>query len=71
MDRVITICLDLVNTWGKSPNKLLNIIKEKRETKIIVLILLKFPRIVLNSLWRIKIILDHNKDQREGEAQKR
>ena len=69
--RVIAMCLDLVNTYGKRPKKLLYIIKENNETKNIVDPTQWIFNSALNSLWRVKIISLQHKDQREGEAQKR
>lgn len=67
--KVIAICLDLVNTYGKSPKKLLYKMRENKETKKIVEPTQWTVSKALNSLCKVKIIsLQHN-DQRDGEAQ--
>ena len=47
--RVIARCLVLVNTYGISPRRLLNIISENSDTNMMVLPWLLGPRRVLNS----------------------
>ena len=68
-DKVITICLDLVNTYGRRPKKLLNTINLNKLTNNIEVPTWEGVKSALNSLWRVWIIFLHNKDHREGEAQ--
>lgn len=56
-DRVIVMWLELVNTYDKSPKKLLNRINLNKEIKIRVDPLKdEGPLNILNSLWRKKKI---------------
>lgn len=68
-DKVITMWLDLVNTYGSRPRELLNIIRLKRLINKIVDPIWEESNKVLNSLLRIWSIFLHNNDQREGDAQ--
>lgn len=68
-DKVITICLDLVNTYGSNPKKLLNTINLNKLTNNIEVPTWEGVRSALNSLWRVWIIFLHRRDHREGEAQ--
>ena len=52
--------------YGRSPNLLLNTINENKVTKIIVLPTGEEANKILNSLWRVSRILNHNKDHRDG-----
>lgn len=68
-DRVITKWLDLVNTYGIKPKKLLYTIMVKIVTKIIDnLEKFGFSKI-LNSLWSVWIVLYQIKNQRLGVIQ--
>ena len=68
-DKVITIWLDLVKTYGKRPKKLLNTIKLNKLTNNIDVPICEGVKRALNSLWRVWIIFLHKRDHREGEAQ--
>jgi len=65
-DRVITKCLVLVKIYGRRPSLLLNTIKENSVTKIIVLPAGEEASKILNSLCKVSITLNHNKDHRDG-----
>ena len=66
---VITIWLDLVNTYGNSPRKLLNKIKANTLTNKVDTPICEGVKRALNSLCRVIVILLHSNDQREGETQ--
>lgn len=68
-DSVITMCLDLVNTYGANPRKLLNTIMEKRETNKIDEPIWDGSSRALNSAWRVEITFLQRSDHRDGEAQ--
>lgn len=68
-DRVITICLDLVNTYGKSPKKLLNTINLNNLTNKVETPMWEEVSKALNSLCKVWIIFLQKRDHREGDAQ--
>lgn len=68
-ERVITMCLDLVKTYGNKPKKLLNTINLNNLINRIDTPKCEGSNKALNSLCRVWVIFVHNKDQREGEAQ--
>ncbi len=65
-DKVIARCLVLVKIYGKRPKVLLNTIREKRVTKIIVPPSAEFASRILNSLCKVSKTLNQSNDQREG-----
>lgn len=67
--KVMLIWLDLVNTYGKRPKKLLNTINLNRAMNNIEDPRCEGWRRALNSLWRVEINFLHRRDHREGEDQ--
>ena len=68
-DKVITMCLVLVKIYGNNPKKLLNKIIENNEININVLPLKGELIKILNSKWRVLIILNQSILYREGITQ--